>query len=81
MIFQWRNGGDAKSNFRRLVKPYTVDNGVIKHKGKEVLLQSRVEDMLKAYHDNPATGGHFGRDKTLAKLAERYYWKGIYLLL
>ena len=44
--------GDAKSNFRRLVKPYTVDNGVIKHKGKEVLLQSRVEDMLKAYHDN-----------------------------
>ena len=44
--------GDAKSNCRRLVKPYTVDNGVIKHKGKEVLLQSRVEDMLKAYHDN-----------------------------
>ena len=44
--------GDAKSNFRRLVKPHTVDNGVIKHKGKEVLLQSRVEDMLKAYHDN-----------------------------
>ena len=44
--------GDAKSNFRLLVKPYTADNGVIKHKGKEVLLQSRVEDMLKAYHDN-----------------------------
>ena len=40
--------GDAKSNFRRLVKPYTVDNGVIKHEGKEVLLQSWVEDMLKA---------------------------------
>ena len=52
MIFQWRNRGVAKSNFRRLVKPYTVDNGVIKHKGKEVLLQGRVEDMLKAYHDN-----------------------------
>ena len=41
--------GHAKSNFRRLVKPYTVDNGVIKHEGKEVLLQSWVEDMLKAW--------------------------------
>ena len=40
--------GDAS----RLVKPYTVDNGVIKHEGKKVLLQSRVGDMLKAYHDN-----------------------------
>ena len=47
---------DAKSNFRRLVKPYTVDNGVIKHKGKEVKVG------WKAYHDHPATGGHFGSD-------------------
>ena len=55
--------GDAKSNFRCLV---TADNGVIKHK---VLLQSRVEDMLK---DNPVTGGHFGRDKTLANLHRNF---------
>ena len=68
---------DQKSKFRQQVKPYHVEDGVVKHGKNEVLTKNRVEDILRAFHDSPVSGGHFGRDKTLSKLAERYYWKGI----
>ena len=31
-------------------------------------------DIMKIYHDTPANGAHFGRDKTLEKIRTRYYW-------
>jgi hypothetical protein len=31
-------------------------------------------DILKIYHDTPGNGAHFGRDKTIRKIQERYYW-------
>ena len=30
--------------------------------------------ILKAYHDTPGNGAHFGRDKTLKKIQDRYFW-------
>lgn len=31
-------------------------------------------DIIKIYHDTPANGAHFGRNKTIHKIRQRYYW-------
>ena len=31
-------------------------------------------DIIKIYHDTPANGAHFGRDKTIQKIQQRYFW-------
>ena len=31
-------------------------------------------DIIKIYHDTPANGAHFGRDKTIEKIQRRYFW-------
>ena len=33
-------------------------------------------DIIESCHDTP-TSGHFGREKTLARIAERYWWPGM----
>ena len=67
---------DAKSKFRQRVKPYVLKNGILMHGDQELLQASRLSTVLRVCHDNPSSGGHFGRDKTYNKIASRYYWKG-----
>ncbi|CAF3516564.1 unnamed protein product [Rotaria socialis] len=31
-------------------------------------------DIIKIYHDTPANGAHFGRNKTTHKIRQRYFW-------
>ena len=72
-----KHRANAKSDFRQKARPYYLQDGVLVHQGKEVLPENRLPAVLQACHDNPSTGGHFGRDKTLAKISERFYWKGM----
>lgn len=46
------------------VKPLVVPNSLRRH-------------LLYAHHNVPLTGGHRGRDATLAALRSRYYWPGM----
>ncbi|KAL8610943.1 hypothetical protein ACOMHN_042560 [Nucella lapillus] len=69
----------VKSNFRQFAASYKLKSAVLVHSKteKEVIQKSRVNAILQACHDNPTTGGHFGRDKTMLKITERFHWKGM----
>jgi hypothetical protein len=60
---------------------YVVEDGIVMRKQKLPLPTvpfvptGRMRtDIMKIYHDTPANGAHFGRDKTMRKIQERYYW-------
>jgi len=57
---------------------FSVTNDLILHKGRIWLPQALpfTSTLLSEYHFTP-TGGHMGIAKTLARLTENFYWKGI----
>lgn len=60
---------NAKRAFRESAKRYDLRNGKLRHKGKQVVLKSEVQHILFTVHDDPLSGGHLGRDKTLKKVS------------
>ena len=61
---------------------FEVKNGKLYKKKKNgrilrVLQEDETETVLYMVH-NHEMGGHFGIDATYNKIAERYYWKGMY---
>ncbi|CAF4819267.1 unnamed protein product, partial [Rotaria sp. Silwood2] len=71
---------EIKKNIKNK-KHYFIEDGILFRK-QQLPLSSvpyvptgRIRaDILKIYHDTPANGAHFGRDKTTRKIKERYYW-------
>ncbi len=62
-------------------KNVSIENGILFRKQQPPLSSvpfvpaGRLRaDILKIYHDTPGNGAHFGRDKTIRKIQERYYW-------
>ena len=57
---------NEKQRFRQSAKPCPLKQGILVHtlngRTLEVLQRRRVDSVLQAFHDNPATCGHFGRD-------------------
>lgn len=43
----------------------------------QVVAETQKMQALEGCHSDKLGGGHFGRDKSLAKIAERYYWAGM----
>jgi len=64
---------NEKANFRRLVKPFNAKNGTLYHGDVQAVTRDKIPGILQACHNNPATGGHFGRDKTYKKIQARYW--------
>ena len=44
---------------------------------KQLPENDKVPGILLACHNNPTTGGHFGRDKSYKKIQARHWWKGM----
>ena len=43
----------------------------------QVVTESQKRQVLEGCYSDELGGGHFGRDKTLANVSERYYWLGM----
>ncbi|CAF1434335.1 unnamed protein product [Rotaria sp. Silwood1] len=70
---------EIKKNIKNK-KHYFIEDGILFKKQQLPFLSvpyvpaGRIRaDILKIYHDTPANGAHFGRDKTIRKIQERYY--------
>src|SRR5436305_8851425 len=67
---------------RKQSETFEVRNGKLYRKKKngkilQVLKENEMDAILFMTH-NHETGGHFGEDTTYNKIANRYYWKGMY---
>ena len=58
---------NAKSQFRQTAKPFRADGGTLFQRDKEVLVKTHMSSILKACHDNPATGGTLAEIKPSVK--------------
>jgi hypothetical protein len=58
--------------------PYTLSQGVIRHKGRVWLVSSEdiQRQIISALHDSPI-GGHSGFPVTYSRIKELFYWKGM----
>ena len=74
---------NERDSLRRRAKQFFVEDGLLYRKGTKknqnllVIRDSQKQQILEGCHSNKLGGGHFGRDKTLSKVSERYHWKGI----
>eukprot|EP00731_Ephydatia_muelleri_P031300 Em0022g814a len=73
---------NEKDCIRRRAKNFIVKEGLLFHRdkhNKEYRVVTKKEKMkvLDGCHSAELGGGHFGRDKTLLKISERFYWIGM----
>ena len=67
----------------RFSRTYSIDNDLLmfsSSRGKPVpcVPEGKIRsDIMKIYHDTAANGAHFGRDKTIRKIRDRYYWNSM----
>ncbi|KAL5487243.1 hypothetical protein EMCRGX_G019822 [Ephydatia muelleri] len=73
---------NEKDCIRRRAKNFIVKEGLFFYRdqhNKEYRVVTKKEKMkvLDGCHSAELGGGHFGRDKTLLKISERFYWIGM----
>ena len=65
---------EEKRELRRLSKKYTIKDGKLYINSKQLICSDEKILILQGLHSDPTSGGHLGRDKTRAKITEKYYW-------
>src|SRR3989440_5509274 len=81
-ILECLQGKIDDKKLQKQLNTFEVKNGKLYKKKKDskivrVLQKDETETILYMVH-NHEMGGHFGIDSTYNKIAERYYWKGMY---
>jgi hypothetical protein len=83
---EWKDIADRSPMYKSywvLWKSLAVRNGILEHNWESanrrstiaqiVIPRSKVKDVLTELHDGPS-GSHFGINKTLNKVRQRFYW-------
>ncbi len=84
LIQAQHNDNYAQNIFNNIkkYKQYIIKNGLLMrqlHRPVPYIPPGELrQSILKIYHDTPANGAHFGRDKTLYKIKARYFWPSMY---
>ncbi len=81
-ILECLQGKIEDKKLRKRTDKFKIEHGKLYKKKKDgkilrVLREDEIESILYMVH-NHETGGHFGVEATYNKIAERYYWKGMY---
>ena len=69
------------NNLKKYKQYFIKNNLLMRHSNPPVpyVPQSELRrTILKVYHDTAANGAHFGRDKTIHKIKQRYFWHSMY---
>ncbi|CAF1237173.1 unnamed protein product [Rotaria sordida] len=63
-------------------KNYIIKDNLLMHRSNPPVPYVPPSDfrkiILQTYHDTAANGAHFGRDKTIHKIKQRYFWPSMY---
>ncbi|CAF4243506.1 unnamed protein product, partial [Adineta steineri] len=63
-------------------KKYFISNDLLMHRSNPLVPYVPHGELrrtiLRIYHDTAANGAHFGRDKTIHKIKQRYFWSSMY---
>ncbi|CAF4553333.1 unnamed protein product, partial [Rotaria sp. Silwood2] len=84
LIQAQQNDNYAKNilNNIKKYKNYIIKNNLLMRRSKTPVPYVPQGDLrrtiLQIYHDTAANGAHFGRDKTIHKIKQRYFWPSMY---
>jgi len=73
---------NEKRAIRQQAKSFRLKDGVLYHihhkkETKVVTDNEEKERIIRNMHSEAAGGGHFGQNVTLAKISERFWWRGM----
>ncbi|CAF1384371.1 unnamed protein product [Rotaria sordida] len=84
-LIQAQQNDDYSKNILNNIKKYknymTKDNLLMRRLNPPVPCVPQGDfrkTILQIYHDTVANGAHFGRDKTIHKIKQRYFWPSMY---
>lgn len=70
LLFQYININDFKEKCNRYLKNLTLIS-----QPKKIIDENEKLEILKKFHNDPVTGGHYGSKSLYAKLRSFFYWK------
>jgi hypothetical protein len=77
-IMQQLEGTPPEERSSILAKYDIDDEGILRHQGRYYVPETQRAAILRQYHDELTTGGHFGKHITALKIMRQFFWPRIF---